>query len=39
MRGHQGQKVVLESGFNNLKVFFWGQLVQFVEQLKYLKGI
>jgi hypothetical protein len=32
--GHQGERVVLEAGFNDLKVFSWGQLMQFVEQLK-----
>jgi hypothetical protein len=32
-RGHQGERVVLEAGFNDLKVFSWGQLMQFVEQL------
>jgi hypothetical protein len=26
--------VVLEAGLNDLKVFSWGQLMQFVEQLK-----
>jgi hypothetical protein len=32
-RGHQGERVVLEAGFNYLKVFSCGQLMQFVEQL------
>jgi hypothetical protein len=34
MRGHQGERMVLKVGFNDLKVFSWGQLMQFVEQLK-----